>query len=301
VTTTAALQAALAAGPATIRLCPATTYTGTFTISRNVTVIGSGPESSILDAGGRGRVLTIRRRVRQVALHQLGITGGLATYGGGIIAHDGALLLRGCRVAGNRATVTGGGLATDVSTTLVDTVVAGNTAFGGGGIHLSGGTLTLLGSSRIEDNTATNASTGVIGGGIFGQGFAGDSATITLRDASVVRGNRAESTGPVRGGTGGGINAQNHVTVRLHDDSRIEDNEADFGGGIALVGDPRAALPLLELRQRSVMTGNRATNPGGGIHAFSGATVQIRDQSQVTANAPDDCEPTFPTPNGTCQ
>jgi hypothetical protein len=304
VTTTAALQAALAAGPATIRLCPATTYTGNFTISRNVTVIGAGPESNILTAGGHGRVLTLGRRVSQVELHQVAITGGDAAYGAGILAR-GALLLRGCRVSGNRASISGGGLYTLASTTLVNTVVTDNTAINGGGISVDSGTLTLLGSSRVEDNTASNPTTGGLGGGIFGMGVTDASATITLRDASLVRRNRAVSTGAIRGGSGGGIHAQNHVTVRLQDDSRIEDNDADTGGGIDLWGSPGGgpvnSLALLELRQRSAVTGNRATNVGGGIHAIGRSTVQIRDQAQVTANTPDNCEPTVPTSTSTCQ
>jgi hypothetical protein len=49
----ASLQVALAPdGPATIQICPNTTDTGALVMARNVTVLGAGPQSSILDGMG---------------------------------------------------------------------------------------------------------------------------------------------------------------------------------------------------------------------------------------------------------
>jgi predicted outer membrane repeat protein len=286
--TSPTLQAALTAGPDTIHLCPNTTYPGTFTIARDVTVIGAGDTSSVLDGNGSGPVITVTSAVTGAQLRTLGIRGGLRTgvaeRGAGIL-NQGGLLLTGVRVANNTAN-SGGGIATTGILTLVDSVVIDNTGIfvAGGILAENGGSVTLEGSSRVEDNQTTDS--GSNGGGILAQG----SATVTLRDTSLVTRNTSRS--------GAGIDARGSSIVRLHDDSRVEDNTATGqGGGIAVDSDSR-----LELHERSVVTLNDA-NPGfqsgGGIITFGG-TVLILDLAQVTANTPDNCEPNISTPSGTC-
>lgn len=292
--TGAALQAALnAGGPSTIRLCPNTTYRGTFTIARPVTVIGAGATSSILDGEGAGSVVVITDAVSEtVHLHGLGIINGEAItpgieHGGGIRA-DGPLTVTRCRVTNNFGRYSGGGIATTSTLTLVDTVVANNESRNrGGGIHAegSGAHVTLRGNSRVEDNRNIDTS----GGGGISMRFG---AAVTLRDRSVVR--RNESV------FGGGIEVLSGCITILRDDSRIEGNTGRLrGGGVHVDSGGQ-----LVLRERSRITGNRALEgptAGGGIYAWAGSTVDLPDAAMVTANTPDQCEPGLPTGDGgTC-
>ena len=166
-----ALQAALTAGPDTIRLCANTTYHGNFRINRSLTVIGAGMDSSILDGNLTGQVLRIAGGL-QVTLQQLRVTRGSSASGAGIFMEPGNTVL-----------------------TLQDAKVSSNTASSsGGGIRLnSGTTLAVQGSSVIENNTA-----GVSGGGIFN---VSSTDAVTFTGTSCVRGNQpdqcANATCPV--------------------------------------------------------------------------------------------------------
>lgn len=186
-----ALQPALnAAAPgATLRVRG--TCIGTFTLAKNVTLIGL--RNAVLDGNHAGTTVTVRAGV-PADLQNLVITHGSATLGGGIVS-DGSLTLTRSAVQDNTAFRGGGILSSEVATlTLTRSAVQGNTATdGGGGIYTSGtatldrttvqnnsaptgggilndsGSATLTGS-RVVNNTAT-----ISGGGIFN--FAG---TVTL-------------------------------------------------------------------------------------------------------------------------
>ncbi len=161
--TTEAFQAALApGGPAVIQLCAGTAYRGNFTVNRNVTVIGAGATSTILNGGGTGRVVNVTSDVA-VELRGVQVTNGRVadgSSGGGLRVNPRATVtLRGCLVRGNTVTNAGGGGFLSAGTlTLIDTVVSGNTAHGGGGGAASDGggsftsTLVLRGATRIEGN-----------------------------------------------------------------------------------------------------------------------------------------------------
>jgi hypothetical protein len=188
--TTAALQAALApGGPATIELCPDTTYQGTFIISRDVTIVGAGAASSILDGGGSGPVVTVANGVT-AELQALRITGGAAVSGGGAsIGTNATLTLREAEVTGNTATISGGGF------------------------NVSNGTLVLAGASRVVDNQS-----GGVGGGI--RAF---NSTITLLDTSAITGNQADPNNP---NSGGGIFADGG-TVSIGPQAVVSGNTPD--------------------------------------------------------------------------
>ena len=287
VPSSAALKAALEpGGPDTIRLCPKTTYRGTFTITRPVTVIGAGATSSVLDGARSGTVVTITDAVSEtVRLHGLGIVNGLsAEHGGGILARA-PLTLTQCRVANNEASVAGGGILTVAALTLIDSVVTRNRSTNlGGGIDARGGgaIVTLRGSSRVEHNEADLLS----GGGLNVQVGAG----VTLRDKSQVRHNRAQR--------GGGISITGSAFARLHDTSRVEGNAATIhGGGIA------SEWSQLELHGSSRITGNvslAGADSGGGIYTYESEVV-LPDAAMVAGNTPDQCWPAIPTGDGgTC-
>lgn len=165
--------------------------------------------------------------------------------------------------AGRNATNTGrvmyvGGANTTV--TLKDlTVTGGNSDDLGGGIHITGGNVTLH-SVEVINNTSKNA-----GGGIYMDG-----GSLTLTDSNVSDNESANSSG-------GGIHIESGSAALT--DSIIGGNEAKGtsgnGGGICCGGK-------LTLKGTTSVTGNTATNGGGGILVGQNGEVTIAANSTVT-------------------
>jgi len=202
------LQAAIdAAAPgATIEVSG--TCTGTFTITKDLTI--KGQPATTLDGGGTGIVVTVDQGATAV-LDTLTIQHGNTppgARGGGGIVNDGAVTLEDSTVSGNTATLGGGGIFNDSGTvTLKDSTVSANTADGGGGIYNTGAV--TLKDSTVSGNTANDE-----GGGINN-----NSGTVTLED-STVSGNTAHF------GVGGGISNNLGATATLTD-STVSGNTPD--------------------------------------------------------------------------
>ena len=237
------LQAAInAAAPgATIEVSG--TCTGTFTITKDLTI--QGQPATTLDGGGTGIVVTVDQGATAV-LHSLTIQHGDGFIGGGIF-NGGAVTLEDSTVSGNTASGDGGGIYNNVGTvTLEDSTVSGNTASEeGGGINNNGGTVTL------EDSTVSG-NTAFLGGGIANGG------AVTLKD-STVSGNTANDEG-------GGIN-NNSGTVTL-EDSTVSGNTAHFGVGGGISNNLGATATLTD----STVSGNKPDNcfPPGSVPGCTG-------------------------------
>jgi hypothetical protein len=268
----ATLNAALGpGGPATIQLCPRTTYLGTFNIGRNVTILGAGPISSILNGGGNGPVVRIEAGVTQAVLSSLGITNGRSPAGGGI-DNRGTLSVVNAAITGNAATGQngqGGGIQNqnNATLTLTDTTLASNAAasIGGAIFNNQGGTVTLT-RCRIATNSAS------FGGGIYSL-----FGRVELENCDVV-GNTATSLG------GGFYNNGTGSLIQLNN-SRVAGNSvgsAGVGGGIY------NTFGVIALQNGTIVGGagtaaNRARS-GAGIHSTgSGATMTMR-RSHVIGN-----------------
>ena len=194
---------------ATLYVC-AGTYTGGFTITSLITIIGAGQgaDGTVIQGGfpvvfiraGTGPIRVTLERVRiqngnkgvfidsgrALTIRDCTVTGNNGAGSGvGIFNFQGTLLLIRCSIENNTAisgSFDGGGLFNTVgSATLADCLVQGNRALRGGGIFNSnnGGTVTLSGT-RVTDNTATSN----LGSGIFNVDDPG--STVTLRDGSTV-------------------------------------------------------------------------------------------------------------------
>lgn len=141
--------------------------------------------------------------------------------------------------------------------------VHGNSAHEGGGIHISGGDVTL-------ENCEVDENEGAFGGGINVTG------NLTLLHTSVVR-NSA--------GQGGGITNNSHPAkplansvLTLDDGARVENNSArSSGGGIH-------NMDQLVLLSGSRVNGNTAEYQGGGIASVGHAKVTMHPDSQVSDN-----------------
>ena len=273
--TAAALQAALQpGGPTTIQLCPNTIYTGTFTINRNVTIVGSGPTSSVLNGGGTGPVVTVTDSVTQAALAGLGITngrsaneaGGLLNRGqltltdtdlvgnigsrGGALDNQGEATLTRCRVTTSSADL-GGGIRNAVSAqlSLVNCDLTGNTAnMDGGGLNNAG--VATLDNCRLTANTAKMGG----GGGIINVG-----GTLTLQNGTVVGGSGAAAN---RAPSGAGV-----LSINLG--ATLTVTASDIIGNIA--------------------TTTAVSGVGGLQVTFGASPATFTNASTVRSNQPCDC------------
>jgi hypothetical protein len=289
----------------TIRVCAGTwVLSSTLIVEKDLILVGAGDDETILDGNEAVRVLTIGGSdlvgTPIVAVRNLTITRGFATgipennWGGGLFNH-GTLTLSNVIVTENFADFAGG-IQNRGALDLVDSRVTVNTTkFSGAGIGNSGsagsGTLTLL-RSTVQDNTAgwqewsgdggginnylgtvtieesqVTGNTAHSGGGIFNQGQGTfNSATVTLKNGSLVVDNFGHFGGGIRNGFG---------TVIMENGSRVEGNRAGVGGGIDNTG-------RVSLDPGSKVTGNAAETLGGGIDSRgsnpqSGVTLAATD------------------------
>jgi len=286
---------------------------GSFRFDTNLALVGRptpGRAMPVLHGEqGAGHVVRVEARM---TLTNLKVTGGAANTGGvrsgdaggGIrVSHAGALTLNRSVVSGNRAAYMGGGIANYGRLTLNSAVVVGNRAgvkgdaTGRGGGIANFGWLALNGSSEVRGNQANNtgggienydvlimngtssvrANTAELGGGIF---LASDrprykAPTVTMNDASSVRGNTAVNDGSGGNGVGGGILSFNEGTVTLRDSSSVSRNSAPAGGGGGIVN--WFGTMLLE------DSSSVHDNTGIGIWSRYGSTI-LRGSSSVRGN-----------------
>lgn len=238
--------------------------TGDLDITDGVTLTGAGPDSTVIDGIGQDRVFDIASEI--------------------LVTISAVKIFRGTAILSQED---GGGIRNLGQLTLEDVVISHNTASGGGGAIASygqGSTLTIT-ASRFESNT----SNGPLGGGaIYNSSAASIQSSVFDRNASSFNGgaivntgagsltlnkSTVKSNGVGSSGLGGGIYNTSELIVNL---STINDNLASDGGGIANVHFSSSTSLMLFL---STVSGNSATNRGGGLFNASGTTVVIIDST----------------------
>jgi hypothetical protein len=307
------LQAGVDAATAGSTLTVKGTCFGTTTIDKDLTVTGKdNPRfgTASLDGGNLGSVVTVSLGAH-VSITDLIITHGSADFGGGILNLGGSVTLNGSSsVTGNTARF-GGGILNRLGgrVTLNDgSSVAGNAATlidgsggDGGGINNYGfneGSAVILNDSSsvagnaaasngsgfnnnvgntvtLNDNSTVVDNTGLHGGGIRNDG------ALTLNDGSTITGNSVS-------GLGGGI--LNIGTVTLQSSASVTGNTALLGAGIFNLAADAVTFGTVTLNGSSSVTNNTATL-GGGIWNQLGGVVTLNDNSSVTVNSPDNCQP----------
>jgi hypothetical protein len=230
------------------------------------------------------------------------VTGNSAPVFGGGIENEGHLLADHLRIDNNMTQGLGGGLEThsggegNATVTLRKTFIRGNTAFGGGGISVGDGIISMNSSPVLNNSadtggglfnspggTAVLNSSPVIGNhaSVDGGGIANDRGTLKL-SSSPVNDNRAASSS---GGSKGGGLALFGGTAQLNSSPVINNTvngpSGGLGGGIVITDD--GSLTLIS---RPVFH-NTAGTDGGGIYVFSGS-VSFR-KAPVRFNHPDQC------------
>jgi CSLREA domain-containing protein len=196
--------------------------TGDLDITSALTIVGDGPETTIIDASGLtvnpDRVLDIDPTGSggyTVNLWSLTITGGDATgaNGGGIRNRGASVTLYGCVITGNSAGDGGGIHSISGALNVENSTISENTAHDGGGIWIMSCTLNL------DNTTVSGNSAGTMGGGI-----AHFDGHMSLYNTTV-----SENSAPIGGGIHCGASAALKNTVVA---SNPSGGDCDITGGI---------------------------------------------------------------------
>jgi hypothetical protein len=252
------------------------TYRETVGGGRAITIKGTGPEPSVIDAHGNHRAISHVAAGRTLILENLRLTGGVASAGGAIyIGPRSHVIVRSSVIDNNEAGVGGGIFITGGSLELSNSTIHNNRATGsgngyGGGIYATDEFYferQYRNDVRIRSSFITGNSSVYFGGGI------GTDGGYLEIESSTISGNTTAW------GNGGGISARGVARIVA---SRIVSNTAvnGHGGGVWTGLDFLAdtAAPSLEVVCSDVtihdseILGNTA-GTGGGVSASGGATV----------------------------
>jgi len=179
-----------------------------------------GPQSTVLNAQGQGRVLYFMA-YNDVTIEGFTITGGNAPLfgdfdGGGIIAHLCPVVVRDCIIKNNTARRGGGVWCGGVSTmNFIDCEISNNTAEEGAGIlFVNSSTSAFVSGCVIKGNTAA-----LRAGGVFAYNNA-----LTFEN-TIIAGNTA-------GTLGGAVYAYNVPPSTMNNCTMAGNTAHDTGGGV---------------------------------------------------------------------
>jgi len=153
---------------------------------KNIAVIGEDRETTIIDGGHNGSVVTFDSiEGTAAALSNFTITGGNAYDGGGIYCSSSAPTIKDNIITGNVSETYGGGISCNYSSPIImNNTITSNSAIYGGGISFDRYTSSVIKGNNINGNSAEE------GGGIGC--FTFSSPTITN---NTIVGNSASTNG----------------------------------------------------------------------------------------------------------
>ncbi len=154
-----------------------------YTVSADIEISGLALTGGLADTYGGA----IRSWGGDLTLSEVDIYGNTAlTNGGGIGAQHGDVILNEVDIYGNTANGRGGGLWSQGGLIVVDSTIHDNEALLGGGLYVSGHTLTVI-NTTISGNKATDGHGGGVAlwnGSVPGNGAGFTNVTITQNEAS---------------------------------------------------------------------------------------------------------------------
>jgi len=244
----------------------------------DVAIIGSGPDTTILDGNLTDRTLvvsaTATAAISGVTVTRGSQTGGSFEGGGGGILNHGTLTLADVVVTANTTAISGGGMSNKGTATVVASQFTANAASQNGGAidngHTGAGSARSEGTLTVLDSTLHANNAGSLGGAIFNVGSA---ATIV---GSTLSGN-----------TGGAIFNQGYgicditgcftgIGVINLTNSTITGNT----GGVAAAIDSGRSSPegasAVHLRNATI-TGNTGTPSCGGVLSTQGNVFTLEN------------------------
>lgn len=194
-------------------------YIENVTITRSLSIYGSGMYSTTVDGAASGTVFKIEPGL-MVTITDMSVTNGSNTNGGGIHNMFSYLKLWQVQVFSNAGSYAGGGIFNDYNSILEiansaihhNTAVIGGGVYNGGLVDISNSQMTITGSV-IYSNAATSGS----GGGLYN-----NLEAQTDIANSTISFNRA-------GSAGGGLENLGFISMM---NLTINGNDSPFGGGL---------------------------------------------------------------------
>jgi len=225
----------------------AATYKERLTIGKNLTILGSGAATTIIDGGSQSTVVGISTGA-SVTLSKVQIRNGgsgwfcFASIRGGGINNSGTLMVISSVVSGNRvgcnnpSPSTGGGIYNGGTLTISNSTLSRNKAScDGDGCQTTGGGIANIGILTINNSTLNGnlAAAGCFGPCVADGGGIYNTGTLRISN-STLSGNEALSSGRFGGGFGGGIsNLSGSVTIS---NGTLSGNSANIGDGGGISG-----------------------------------------------------------------
>jgi parallel beta-helix repeat protein len=256
------------------------TYTENINFNgKNISVIGAGPNLSIIDGDGSGSVVKCNSgETSTTVLGGFTITNGSATVGAGMYNYNSSPTVTNCTFSGNTADSGGGGMYNNSSRptvtnctfsgnsapndgggmynrssspTVINCTFSGNTAGAGGGMSNSSNSNPTVTNCTFSGNTGTSSS-----GGMFN--YLNSSPTVTNCTFS---GNSANNYG------GGMFNFSSSPTVT---NCTFSGNTSTYyGGGMANNSDSSPTVT------NCTFSGNTAYFAGGGMFNYINSSPTV--------------------------
>lgn len=216
-------------------------FSGDVTMTVSVSLQGAGASLTTLRGDGKNSVIHADGIGEGATISGFTITGGAATYGGGIYLSFSSPTITNNTIIGNTGYNYGGGILCSFSSpTIRGNTIVGNQTSGGGGIACDSS------SPSIDQNTISDNSAG-LGGGIYCLSIP-SAATIT---SNTIFDNSASD--------GAGILCCYSSSPQITGNSITGNIASQRGGGIDCFN---LCWPTIS---GNTINGNRATNEGGGI------------------------------------
>ncbi len=209
--------------------------TGDLDVAGNLSIIGAGAGTSIIDAANVDRVFDVLLGA-DLTLSEVTITGGaLITYqgGGGIRNNSGGVLtIIDSDVSGNSTIHQGGGVWNVGVMDVIRSTISNNSAGKGAGLFNFNVGLTVN-AATITDSTIAQNEANDDGGGIHNAGI------MTISNSTI-----SENTSLARGGGVYGTIGSKAATLTIVN-TTVADNSAERGGGIYMVAGTISAKNTL--------------------------------------------------------
>ena len=225
---------------------------GDLDLRRNMSLIGEGAASTIIDANGLDRVMHVFAGAN-IELDGITLTKGLLDdHGAGLYNPSGAnVTIRNSIVVENRIEYPPGARRGS-----------------GGGLH-NAGTMTVLNSEIVGNSILSPSQIDNMGGGVYNH----DGATILLEDCHIDN----NSTVGLKN-HGGGIRNRGHLTMIR---STVADNSCTNCAGGGILGTEPGHMTIIE----SSITDNFAGGIGSGAGVFAGYhSTMVMINSTVSGN-----------------
>ena len=227
--------------------------------------------------------------------------------GSGVEVNGGTFNMYGGTITGNTTTQRGGGVCVTGASSAFNMyggTISGNSATNGGGVYVESGKFTMNGNASVTGNNATtgNKKNPGNGGGVYvnsGTFTMNDNASITNNTTDGAEGGvgvyRGTSTATftMNGGTisgnnaisrGGGVGVYGTDSAFIMNGGTITGNTATNGGGVFVkVTGGGVESGKFEMNGSASVSGNTATQNGGGVYVESG-TFKMNDTASVSSN-----------------